>query len=243
MFAHLCFTTKAQHLELVSDLTTEAFLACFRRFISRRGLPTDVFSDNGSNFVGASNDLADLYAFFSQSKFHSSFSHFLSSIKISWHFNPPHFGGLWEATIKSMKFHLKRVVGAQKLTFEELTSILCQIEACMNSRPITNVTSHSDDGIDVLTPGHFLIGRSLVSLPTCNFSTEKFTLLKRWSLCQAHVQHWWKRWSSEYLQQLQRLHKWRKSTGDIQHNDIILVKEDNMITNHWPLAGVVSTWT
>ncbi len=90
----VCFTTKAVHLELVSDLTTEAFLACFRRFISRRDLPTDVFSDNGSNFVGASNGLADLYAFFSQSKFHSSFSHFLSSIKTSWHFNPersPHF--------------------------------------------------------------------------------------------------------------------------------------------------------
>ncbi len=60
-----------------------------------------------------------------------------------------------------------------------MTSILCQIEACMNSRPITNVTSHSDDGIDVLTPGHFFIGRSLVSLPTRNFSTEKFTLLKQ----------------------------------------------------------------
>ncbi len=141
-----------------------------------------------------------------------------------------------------MKFHLKRVVGAQKLTFEELTSILCQIEACMNSRPITNVTSHSDDGIDVLTPGHFLIGRSLVSLPTRNFSTEKLTLLKRWSLCQALVQHWWKRWSSEYLQQLQRLHKWRKSTRDIQPDDIVLVKEDNMVTNHWQLARVVSTF-
>ncbi len=144
-----------------------------------------------------------------------------------------------------MKFHLKRVVGAQKLTFEELTStcILGQIEACMNSRPITNVTSHSDDvSFNVLTPRHFLIGRSLVSFPTRNFSTEKLTLLKRWSLCQALVQHWWKRWSSEYLQQLQILHKWRKSTRDIQPDDIVLVKEDNMVTNHWPLARVVSTF-
>ena len=90
----VCFATKAVHLELVSDLTTEAFIACFRRFISRRGLPTDVFSDNGSNFVRASNELSELYSFLSQSQYF--ISKFFSNIQVTWHFSPersPHFGG------------------------------------------------------------------------------------------------------------------------------------------------------
>ena len=105
--------------------------------------------------------------------------------------------------MKSMKFHLRRVVGPQKLTFEEMMTVLSQIEACLNSRPLTCATSHSEDGVDVLTPGHFLIGRPLCSLPSHDFSDENLALLKRWTLCQSLAQHWWQRWSSEYLQQLQ----------------------------------------
>ena len=134
----VCFTTKAAHLEAVSDLTTEAFIAALKRFVSRRGLSQELFSDNGSNFIGAANDLKDFYSFLSSQPFQNSFSHFLLSQKIVWHFSPeraPHFGGLWEAAVRSTKHHLKRVVGLQRLTFEELTTLLCQIECCLNSRP------------------------------------------------------------------------------------------------------------
>ena len=123
----VCFCTRAVHIEVVSDLTTEAFLAALKRFISRRGLPRDIHTDNGSNFVGARNDLQDLYQFMTSTEAQRSIHSFLLTNRISWHTIPeraPHFGGLWEAAVKSAKHHLKRVVGQQRLNFEEFTIML-----------------------------------------------------------------------------------------------------------------------
>ena len=89
--------------------------------------------------------------------------------------------------------------GRQKFTFEEFNTLLCQVEACMNSRPLLPLNTHSDDGIEVLTPGHFIIGRSLQTLPSLDLTSQRLPLLKQWSLCQALLQHWWQRWSKEYL--------------------------------------------
>ena len=164
----VCFSTKAIHLEVVSDLTTEAFLACLRRFISKKGCPSTIQSDNGSNFKGAKNDLQELYRFLKKTATDSSVAHYLSSQLIQWTMIPeksPHFGGLWEAAVKSAKFHLKRIVGLQHLTFEEFTTITCQVEACLNSRPLLAITSHDTDGVSTLTSGHFLIGRPLTAYP------------------------------------------------------------------------------
>ena len=136
----VCLAVKAIHLELVSNLSTEAFLSCLRRFISRRGLPTLVWSDNGTNFVGAEMEVKELYRFLQREDTQQSNSRFLTDQRIEWKFNPthsPHFGGLWEAAVKSIKHHLKRVTCEVKLTFEETTTVLSQIEACLNSRPLT----------------------------------------------------------------------------------------------------------
>ena len=160
----VCFATKAVHLEIVSDLTTEAFLAALRRFVSRRGLPTEIHSDNGTNYVGARNDLADIYQFLSSDTTSSSIHSYLLTNRISWHCIPeraPHFGGLWEAAVKSTKFHLRRVIGLQRLDFEEFSTITTQVESCLNSRPICTTTSHCPDGIMMLTPGLLLVGHAL----------------------------------------------------------------------------------
>ena len=106
----ICFCTKA---EVVSNLTTEAFLAALRRFVSGRGLPADIHSDNGTNFIGARNDLQELYKFLSSTEVQATIHSFSLNHKITWHTIPeraPHFGGLWEAAVKSTKHHLKRVV-------------------------------------------------------------------------------------------------------------------------------------
>ncbi len=166
------------------------------------------------------------------------------SQRIKWTFSPeraPHFGGLWEAAVKSAKYHLKRAIGAQKLDYEEFSTALCQVESCMNSRPLLPIDSHSDDGIEVLTPGHFLIGRSLRAFPEQD-TVKTTSLLRRWTLCQNLIQHFWKRWSSEYLQQLQRMQKWKTPQQDIQIDDIVIIKEDSAFTNHWPLAKVTATF-
>ena len=187
----ICFSTKAVHLEVVSDLTTEAFLAALKRFISRRGLPTDIHSDNGTNFVGARNDLQELYKFLSSTETTSTINSFLLSNRVQWHNIPErasHFGGLWEVAVKSAKHHLKRIIGQQRLTFEEFTTIATQVEACLNSRPLGAYSSHSPDGVSPITPGHFLIGRAIQSYPE-TVIYDNPSLFKRWTLCQAMTQH------------------------------------------------------
>ena len=129
----VCLSIKAVHLEPVSDLTSDAFIAALRRFIARRGKPRLIMSNHGTNFVGANRELQEMYDILGHQKITSEVSDFCSTQGIQWKFIPeraPHFGGLWEAAVKSMKFHFKRVVGETKLTFEELTTVLAQIECC-----------------------------------------------------------------------------------------------------------------
>lgn len=130
----VCFTVKANHLGLVSDLTTSAFILALKRFISRRGKPTRIFSDNGTNFVGANSKLKALGKFLRDNK--GSILDSCANDNIEWRFIPsssPHFGGLWEAGVKSTKYHFKRVVGNNRLTFEEMYTVFVQIECLLNA--------------------------------------------------------------------------------------------------------------
>nr|XP_012215649.1 PREDICTED: uncharacterized protein LOC105668053 [Linepithema humile] len=154
----VCFVTKAVHLECVEDYSTSAFLAAFSRFTSRRGLPTHVHSDNGTNFQGADREL---YRAWKSINNDEELRASVVNDKISWHFSPPaapHFGGLWEAAVKGFKLHFLNVIaGARTLSRAEFVTLLCKIEACLNSRPLA---AQSDDPSDLaaITPGHFLIG-------------------------------------------------------------------------------------
>ena len=123
-----------------------------------------------------------MFEFLNRQRTQGDISDFCSIQNIVWKFIPertPHFGGLWEAAVKSMKFHFKRIVGNTKLNFEELTTVLTQIESCLNSRPLAPLP-HVEDGIEALTPGHFLIGRPLESIPDPSVSYHTLSLLKRW---------------------------------------------------------------
>ncbi|XP_033363319.1 uncharacterized protein LOC117241540, partial [Bombus vosnesenskii] len=109
----VCLAVKAVHIELVSDLTSEAFIAALRRFIARRGFCVTISSDNGTNFVGANNELRELRNLLQSDDHKAQVQSFLADRRIEWHFippNSPHFGGLWEAAVKSFKRHLRRVV-------------------------------------------------------------------------------------------------------------------------------------
>ena len=133
-----CFSSKTGHLDLVSDLITEVFLAALRRFVSRCGLPTQIYSDNGTNFVGVYNVLKEMYTYWSDPSTQQILSAFTTTNRISLHFSPervsaPHFGRIWEALVKAMKFHLHQILGEQCLTYEEMTTVICQVEACLNS--------------------------------------------------------------------------------------------------------------
>lgn len=167
----VCMASKAVHLELVSSLSTPAFLATLERFISRRGTPSTIWSDHGTNFVGASRFLKDVYKF--QREVEDAITESLCPRGIEWKFIPPrapHFGGLWEAGVKSAKSLLSRSVGKQPMTFEELTTTFARIECLLNSRPLCSLTEDPTT-FDFLTPGHFLIGGPLSSLPEPSLNT------------------------------------------------------------------------
>ena len=164
----VCFVTKSVHIEPVTDQTTGTFLAALKRFVARRNLPRHIHSDNGSNFVGASNELEKLHQLLGTDSLPDELQTYLVDHRIVWHTIParaPHFGGLWEAAVKSTKYHLKRVVGKQLLSYEEMLTITCQVEACLNSRPLGIQHCQSEEGIEPLTPGHFLTGAPLTAYP------------------------------------------------------------------------------
>ena len=235
-------SVKAVHIEVVSDLTTAAFIATLRRFTARRGKPAKIWSDHGTNFIGAERELDDLYAFLRQKQPREAIIDHCSSQNIQWSFIPehaPHFGGLWEAAVKSFKHHFRRVVGEVRLTFEELTTITSQIEACMNSRPLTPLIDDTE-GYEALTPGHFIIGRPMEALPDEHQEiSQPINLLRRWQLCQAVVNHFWKRWSKEYIIQLGRFNKWKVPTPNIKEGDIVCVRKEPTTPTKWPLARVI----
>ena len=239
----VCFAAKAIHLELVSDLKTETFLACFKRFISRRGLPTDVYSDNFSTFKCASSQIEELYKLYGSKAHQSQVQNFSSQKGINYHYIPcysPVFAGLWEAGVKSTKFHLKRVVQTAVLTYEELNTVLCQIEAILNSRPLMPLSNNIDD-YSYLTPGHFLIGSALNAYPEPNLVTCK-NRLQFWKCCTIMQQQFWKSWSRHYLNMLQFRPKWRDPLPNIKVGSLVILKEDNTPPLQWPLARVIQVF-
>ncbi|GFU83015.1 integrase catalytic domain-containing protein [Trichonephila clavipes] len=190
----ICFTVKAIHLEIVSDLTTEAFLAALKRFVARRGRPIEIHSDNGRNFVGANNELRKILKALFKGKMEEIMD-FLSKEQIKWNFNPPsapHFGGIWEAGVKSLKYHLKRIIVNSILSHEEFLTLVVQIEAVLNSRPICPLSNDPND-VETLTPAHFLVGSSLVAVPDPDYTEISMNRLSRWQLVQRMNQHFWRK--------------------------------------------------
>lgn len=237
----VCFSTKALHLELVTDLSSEAFLATFRRFVSRRGKPSIVYSDNGTTFVGAKSELERFSNFVEENE--ASIKNALSDEGITWNFIPaysPHFGGLWEAGVKSTKFHLKRVLGNAHLTFENLYTVLVQIEATLNSRPITPMSSDPSD-LDVLTPAHFLIGRRLTSIPDGDYSDLPINRMSQYQYMQKLQQSFWVRWSKDYIGELQVRTKWTKNHGELKPGTLVILKDDHLPPMKWRLGRIHST--
>lgn len=239
-----CLVTRAIHLELVESLSTEAFLAALKRFVSRRGIPSDMYCDNGTNFIGAANELPLLLS----KAQHSQTQHIIKSLAedgIQWHCIPPrapHFGGAWESQIKTIKFHLKRIIGEHKLRQEQFNTILAQIEAVVNSRPLCQF--HTDtDGWQLLTPSHFLIGRALNAIPEPDLTQVRQNSLKAYKLSQQLFQIFWKVWSQEYLQQFLQRKKWTQTMPNLEVDQIVLLKEDNVPPGKWPLGRIISVIT
>lgn len=167
----VCLSVKAIHLELVVDLTTQAFIAALRRFVARRARPQLIMCDNATTFVGANRELKELCKQMSDRKFQDPVVKEAANDGIEFKFIPPrtpNFGGLWEAQVKSFKTHFKKAVGLRTLKNDEMLTALAQIEAVLNSRPMTAISSDRTD-YEALTPGHFLVQRPLTAVADRTF--------------------------------------------------------------------------
>lgn len=236
----VCLATSAIHLEIVTDYSAEAFIAAFKRFTGRRGICLTLTSDCGTNLVGADAELRRLFS--ASSAELGRLATLLANDNTEWRFNPPsapHFGGKWEAGVKSVKFHLKRVIGDATLTYEEYSTLLIQIEAVLNSRPLCPLSDDPTD-VDALTPGHFLIGAALNTVPEPSLTHLPESRLSRWQRQRQIVEQFWTRWSTEYLQRLQAATKWRHQSHNLKVGTLVLIADERYPPSKWPLARITA---
>lgn len=239
-----CFATKAVHLELVTDLSTEAFIGALRRFTARRGHCKKLYCDNATNFVGAKNYLEELHNAIHDKKAIERITNECNKGSMEFSFIPPrapHFGGLWEAAVKSAKHLLQHTLAAASLTYEEMETVVIQAEAIMNSRPITPLTDDPTD-LQALTPGHLLIGEPLTSTVDPVAEQNTANNLKRWKLVTQMREDFWKRWSSEYLNSLQHRHKWKQECHNAKPGMMVVIKDDNLPPLKWTLGRIVEVF-
>lgn len=236
-------TIIAVHLEPVIDLTSEAFLMSFQRFIARRGKCSDLYSDQASNLVGAQRFLSkdeEEYLIAIHSELRDKFA----NMGVNFHFNPPSapsFGGIWESNIRRTKEHLKRVIGIKSLTYDELATILVRIESCLNARPLMPMSDDPED-FTYLTPGHFLIGDAITSIPKPNLCDITVQPTHRYRAMLQRAQVFWTLLKKSYLHSLQQRQKWLTKQRNLQIGDVVLIKDENFPPLKWLMGRIIKTY-
>ncbi|XP_044315223.1 uncharacterized protein LOC123037630 [Drosophila rhopaloa] len=210
-----------------------------------QGKPHSIWTDNGTNFLGARNELKELRELFLSDPQRSEIFNSCTALGVNWHFIPPrspHFGGLWEAAVKSAKYHFYRVVGNSTLSFNELRTLICQISAMFNSRPLYSISEDPND-LEILTPGHFIWGKANATIDEPDLTHPNAGHLSRWQkVCQMQ-KAFWRKWNISYLSQLQKRGKSKTTRQNLQPGTMVLIKEDNAPPLKWPLGRVDSVVT
>ena len=227
-----CAASRSIHLELTPDLEAETFIRAFKRFTARRGVPSLLISDNGKTFVSLL-----LKSYLLRKEVESS--HILP--------HAPWWGGFYERLVKSVKLPLKKVLGKAKLTYEEMETMLIEVEGVVNCRPLTYL--HEDDLLEPLTPSHLLHGRNIASRstkPSTSVETNPDQLTKRVKYLQTTMQQYWQRFHHVYLAELREHHMYvgKRKTNDrnkLKVGDVVVVKGDTFTPrNSWKLGLVDS---
>ena len=214
-----CLTVRAVHLEMTNGLDTDSFMNALQRFISRRGKPREIWCDNGTNFVGAEQELRRSLKAWNIHAIHE----FLLQRDIAWHFNPPrasHMGGVWERMIRSVRKILTPLLKLQRINDEGMTTVLCTVESVINGRPLTAVSDDPSD-LNALSPNDLLIPGTPCQLPSGLFRKEDGYARKRWRQVQYLADVFWLRWTKEYLRLLQARSKWTDLERNISVGDIV----------------------
>ena len=235
-----CLSTRAVHLEVTSSLDTDSFLMALRRFMARRGRPSQIHCDNWKSFKRGERELRESLQKWNEMQISDS----LTQQNIRWCYNPPggpHMGGCWERLVASAKRVLRVVIGDRLVTDEVLATVLAEVEHMLNSRPLTYVSSTAGDP-QALTPNHLLLGREFPNLPPGAFSEEDLTTRRRWRHAQQIAEHFWRRWSKEYVPTLMKREKWTRDTRQLQVDDVVIVADNNAPRGRWPIARVTKVY-
>ncbi|XP_058827890.1 uncharacterized protein LOC131687819 [Topomyia yanbarensis] len=231
-----CLTIRAVHMEVIHSLSTESCVMAVRRFVSRRGAPAEIFSDNGTNFQGANKQLRK-----EMKERNTTMASIFTNANTRWNFNPPaapHMGGVWERMVRSVKVAIKAFLESSRKPDEEtLETVVLEAEAMINSRPLTYIPLESADQ-ESLTPNHFLLGSSngVKQQPVLPIN-GRTTLRSSWKLAQHLADEFWRRWIKEYIPVISRRSKWFDEIKEIAEGDLVLVV-DGTVRNQW-LRGKV----
>lgn len=232
-----CCVTRAVHLDLVADLTATTFVRCLRKFVARRGVPSLIISDNAKTFKASAKVIKRLYD-------NEEVRAHLESNRIDWKFileRAPWWGGFYERMVGTAKRCLRKVLGNAKLNADELLTVLTEVEATLNSRPLTY--EYDEVGAEMLTPSHLIYGRRLLSLPeeARNDEEESETgILRRFRYLARLRIHFWNRWRKEYLTDLREHHRGKKEgRSDVSEGEVVLVHEDNVKRSNWKMGKVL----
>jgi hypothetical protein len=230
-----CMATRAIHIEVAQSLDTSSFIDAFLRFTSRRGGLKKMFSDNGTNFVGAERELREGVKKWNQKHINDQ----LIKIGIDWKFNPPaasHQGGVWERMIRSVRKVMRAIAGERPLDDFALMSLLTEVERILNDRPMTP-TSDDPNDLSVLTPSSLLHGTTDCSLPPDEFMKAD-GYRKSWRRTQLLADEFWRRWVKEYLPILQLRQKWFRPVKNFKVGDIVLIVDETSPRGSWRKAIV-----
>lgn len=235
-----CLTIRAVHVELAGSLDTNSAIMAIRRFMSRRGKPVHIYSDNGTNLRGAERELKRAIAEIDQLKM----SQELSNRNINWHFIPaaaPHMGGSWERLVRSIKTTLHVILKERAPKEEVLSTLMAEAENIVNGRPLTHISIDPKD-MESMTPNHFLIGTNNRMDAPGNFSENDLCSKRQWRIAQALSNMFWKRWLKEYLPTLRKRTKWHAKSEPLKIGDLVLVVDDKNPRNLWPLGMITNVF-
>lgn len=234
-----CMTTRAVHLDLLDSLDTDAFLMALRRFIARRGRPYEILSDCGTNFQGGSSELQHAF-----SSMEPNLQKELAKQQVKFIFNPPkspHFGGVWEREIKSVKDGLRVSLNDQTVPEPVLRTVLIEVEGILNSKPLGYVSSDIADP-DPVTPNLLLMGRHDASLPQVVYPARDLLGRRRWKHSQVLADHFWSRFIKFYLPDLQRRQKWQTDSAEVSPNDVVMIVDPTLNRAQWPIGRIAETF-
>ncbi|XP_048252604.1 uncharacterized protein LOC125380888 [Haliotis rufescens] len=234
-----CMTTRAVHLDILRSMDSDAFLMAFRRFASLRGKPYELISDQGSNFRGAKTELHEALA-----SMEPDLAAQLARHKVRFVFNvphAPHFGGVWEREIKSVKYGLRVALGDQTVKEPVLRTILAEVAVILNSKPLAYVSSDVRD-VDPVTPNILLIGRHDASLPQVVYPADELLSRRRWHHSQVLADHFLVHFVKYYLPDMQLRTKWQKERQNLKMNDVVMIVDPQLLRAQWPVGRVTKTY-